>query len=100
MLTFPSPTMKLRWLLVTAFGLLSSHLMAAEQRAAQWLIVTAPAFRSAIEPLVEHRKAEGMKVQVIQTTDVVTFKEILNCNSQKLAEHVRKLCREHKGPSY
>src|SRR5262249_54959875 len=74
--------------------------MATEQSTSQWLVVTAPAFRSAIEPLVEHRKAEGMKVQVIQTMDVVTWKEILNCDSQKLVEHVHKLCREHKGPSY
>jgi hypothetical protein len=62
--------------------------------------MTAPAFRSTIEPLVQHRKVEGMQVTVVQTTDILSPKEILNSDSQKLADHVRKLCREWKGPSY
>lgn len=93
--------MKIRWLLLTAAAFLAClPLTAAEQSASQWLVVTAPAFRSAVEPLLAHRKAEGMRVTVIQTTDTLSPKEILNSDSQKLAEHVRNLCREWKGTSY
>jgi hypothetical protein len=41
-----------------------------------------------------------MKVVVIETTDILTPKEILNRDSQKLAEHVRSLCRQAKGTCY
>jgi hypothetical protein len=35
-----------------------------------WIVVTAPEYRAAIEPLCGHRRAEGMDVQVISTADV------------------------------
>jgi hypothetical protein len=79
---------------------LPGRAISQEKPPAQWLVVTAPAFRSVIEPLCEHRKTEGMKVQVVQTTDVLSPQEILNCDSQRLAEHVRRLCREWQGTSY
>src|SRR4051794_27335521 len=37
----------------------------------QWLVVTAPAFRSALGPLCAHRRAQGLRVVVVQTTDVL-----------------------------
>jgi hypothetical protein len=75
-------------------------LFAEDKPASQWIVVTAPTFRTAIEPLVAHRKAESMRVTVIHTTDVLSSKEILNSDSQKLGDHVRKLCRDWKGTSY
>src|SRR6516165_6577121 len=34
-----------------------------------WISVTAPEFRAALEPLCEHRRAEGMDVRIISTAD-------------------------------
>ena len=66
----------------------------------QWIVVTAPAFRDAVEPLCEHRKSQGLRVRVVQTTDVLTPEEIVAGDAKKLREHVNKLCRDHKGTSY
>jgi hypothetical protein len=68
--------------------------------AAQWIVVTAPAFRKAVEPLCEQRKGQGMRVVVVQTTDVLDADAIRAGDARKLREHINKLCREHKGPSY
>ncbi len=67
---------------------------------AQWIVVTAPAFRPALEPLCEQRKAQNMKVVIVQTTDILSDKEIFTGDAAKLGEHVRKLCRESKGTNY
>jgi hypothetical protein len=68
--------------------------------AAQWIVVTAPAFRKAIEPLCEHRKKQGLQTVVVQTTDVLSAREIRTGEASKLREHVNKLCRAHKGASF
>jgi hypothetical protein len=72
----------------------------AAEPPAQWVIVTAPAFRDSIAPLCEQRKAQGMRVEVVQTSDVLTEKEILAADAGKLRERVNGLCREHKGSTY
>ncbi len=66
----------------------------------QWIVVTAPAFRTAIESLCEYRKAEGMKVVVIPTTDVLSKDEILASDGRKLAERLRAILKQAKGPCY
>src|SRR5262245_50398325 len=67
---------------------------------AQWVVVTAPAFRAALGPLIEHRKDQGLKVIVVPTTDVLTAAQLKAGEADKLRDHVRKLCKEHKGTSY
>lgn len=84
-------------LLCFAFAPLSVR---AEEKPPQWIVVTAPAFRTAIEPLCEYRKAEGMKVVVIPTTDVLSKDEILAGDGKKLAERLRAILKETKGTSY
>jgi hypothetical protein len=84
----------------TVLLLLLPSAVRADATPAQWVVVTAPAFRDALEPLCEHRKAEGFRVVVVQTTDVLTAKEIRAGEAQKLRERVNKICREHKGTSY
>ena len=64
------------------------------------LTISRKAFRDALEPLCEHRKAQHMHVTVVQTTDVLGKKEILAGDADKLRERVNKLCRDAKGPSY
>jgi hypothetical protein len=72
----------------------------AAEPPARWVVVTAPAFRSAVEPLCGRRRAAGMDVRVVQTSDVLSQKEVLLGEAGKLREHVNKLCRDAKGPSY
>lgn len=66
----------------------------------QWIVVTAPAFRKAVEPLCEQRNNQGMRVVVVQTTDVLSQDEIRTGQARKLREHINKLCRKYQGPSY
>ncbi|HEY7428159.1 MAG TPA: C25 family cysteine peptidase [Gemmataceae bacterium] len=68
--------------------------------AAQWIVVTAPSFRKAVEPLCAQRKNQGLHVVIVQTTDVLTDEEVRAGKARKLREHINKLCREYKGPSY
>ncbi len=84
----------------TIAALFVAALPACGASAAQWIVVTAPAFRKTIEPLCEQRKQQGMHVVVVQTTDVLRPDEIRTGAVRKLREHVNKLCRTHKGPSY
>lgn len=58
---------------------------------AQWIVVTAPAFRAALDPLCEHRQAQGL--QVVRLTDP-------GADAGKLRDRVQQLCRKHAGPSY
>jgi hypothetical protein len=67
---------------------------------AQWIAVTAPAFRQAIEPLCQQRKSQGLRVVVVQTTDILDRDDICSGRGFKLREHINKLCRAHRGPSY
>ncbi len=66
----------------------------------QWIVVTAPALRAALEPLCEHRKAQGMRVQVVQTTDVLREEDILTGAAARLRARVNRLCEDFKGTSY
>ena len=90
------------WLLVTlALAIAPTYLPAQEKdRAAQWIVVTAPAFRDAITPLCERRKADGMHVVIVQTTDILSAKQLRDGDSGPLKDHVNELCRKAKGPSY
>lgn len=73
---------------------------AATPTAEQWVVVTAPPFRAAVQPLCEHRKAQGMRVAVVQTTDVLSPDELRAGDARKLRARVRQLCRDFKGTSY
>jgi hypothetical protein len=75
-------------------------LRAEDAPAAQWVVVTAPAYRKAIGPLCEQRKAQGMRVEVVQTTDLVSERDAAAGEAEKLRERVVKLCREFKGSNY
>jgi hypothetical protein len=89
-----------RWWLALLCLLLPACAGAAETPPAQWVVVTAPAYRSVVEPLCAQRKAEGMQVEVVETTDVLGEREILAGEAGRLRERVNALCRTAKGPSY
>ena len=69
-----------------------------EHASAQWLVVTAPAFRAELAPLIEHRRAEGLEVVVVVTTNVLTREQI--GNAIPLEAHIRELFEQTKGPKY
>jgi len=89
-----------RRLFLLAVAFLWPSMVGAAEPVPQWLLVTAPAYRQALEPLCAHRKAEGFSVTVVQTTDVLTPKEILTGDAGKLRDKVNQLCKEHKAPCY
>jgi hypothetical protein len=82
-----------------AIVLLFPALTVAASPPAQWIVVTAPAFRKAVEPLCQQRKKQGLQVVVVQTTDVLRNEDIRAGDGGKLREHLHKLCRQYKGPS-
>jgi hypothetical protein len=65
----------------------------------QWIVVTAPAFRAAVEPLCQARRSQGLRVVVVTTTDVLTRAELRAGQAGQLRDHVRALCRAHHGNS-
>src|SRR5262245_11879337 len=73
---------------------------AGETPPGRWVVVTAPAFRAAVEPLAAHRKAQGFDVVVLPTTDALTPQELLGGDAGKLRDRVRRLCGEAKGPAH
>jgi hypothetical protein len=77
--------------------LVSQRVQATE---AQWIVVTAPALREAVRPLCDQRKSQGFRVVVVQTTDDLDAKQIREGDASKLRDHINKLCRDFKGPSY
>src|SRR5216684_3347150 len=85
-------------LLLAVLVLLPERAFAEE--APQWIVVTAPAFRETLEPLCELRKSQKLRVAFVQTTDVLSKKEILAGEADKLRERVNQLCLDGKGPSY
>ncbi len=90
----------LRYGLAVGMFLLAAVSAGAAPRTGQWIVVTAPAFRKALEPLCEQRKGQGLDVVVVQTTDLLSVEELRAGDSRKLRQHVNKLCRDHKGRSF
>ena len=89
----------LRFVGTVAVWLLAS-VTASVAAEVQWIVVTAPAFRKAVEPLCQQRKSQGLHVVVVQTTDVLSREDIRGGRADKLREHINKLCRDYHGPSY
>ncbi len=84
-----------------ALALLSMAALAeAQQPQPRWIVVTAPAFRPAVEPLCVHRKAQGFKVILIETSAELSPNEIRAGNGEKLRARVNQLCREGDGRAY
>ena len=78
----------------------ASNVSAVGAPAPQWIVVAAPAFRDAVQPLLDYRKAQGFQTTTVLTTDVLSAEEIRHSDGRKLRLCVNKLCRDHKGRSY
>jgi hypothetical protein len=91
--------MRPRWWLVLLVVLFAPRNGLTEPTG-RWIVVTAPAYRAAIEPLCQQRQSQGLKVTVVLTSDVLAPNEILSGESRKLRERVHQLCRGSREPSY
>jgi hypothetical protein len=89
------------WLCVVVFALAAPSLPAQEKsNPPQWIVVTTPALRDALQPLCERRRSEGMKVIVVLTTDVLSPQQLKDGDAGPLQNHVVELCKKAKGTSY
>ena len=86
------------WITSLQFFLFVS-VAAAESPDRQWILVTAPAYRAALEPLCTQRKAQGYHVTVVETSDVLSPEETRTGAAAKLRERLNRLCRDFKGSS-
>lgn len=68
--------------------------------AGQWIVAAAPAYRRALEPLCEQRKKQGFHVVVVRAEDILRPADLRSGDGRKLREHINKLCRDYRGPSY
>jgi hypothetical protein len=74
--------------------------VAADAPDRQWILVTAPAYREALEPLCKQRENQGFRVEVVRTTDILEKKQIVAGEADKLRARVRELCKNFRGTSY
>ncbi len=65
-----------------------------------WLVVTAPAFRAPLAPLIERRRAEGFRVLIVETTNVLSPEGIWLSQGGPLEARIRQFLEPGKGPSY
>jgi len=72
---------------------------AADGPAGQWVLVTAPDFRPALAPLIEHRQAEGFKVVVLETTEVLSQGQMHQRDGTPLQARLNELVQHYPGRS-
>ncbi len=95
-----------RGFLAAAQGQTSSHGVpgdeghAAPNLPAQWILATAPAFHEPLKPLIDRRRADGLKVMVVDTTNVLSAAQIRAGNGAALQAYLEPLVRNYDGPSY
>jgi Peptidase family C25 len=92
--------MQWKWVLVAIALLFFAESAGADPPQPRWIAVTAPEFRTAIEPLCAHRKAQGFQVVIVETNAVLSPAEIRAGDGRKLRERVNQVCRESKEPTY
>ena len=92
--------MSSRMLLALLLLVVAGPLHAEDKPRTQWIVIAAPAYRKAVEPLCSQRKAQGMRVEVVVTTDVLSERAIRASEAGKLRERVVSLCHDFTGTSY
>ncbi len=82
------------------FAFLVLTIVGADAPPRQWVLVTTPVHRAALEPLCQLRKEQGFHVEVVNTTDLLSADEIRAGNADKLRARVNTLCRHFDGTSF
>ena len=75
----------------------TAHSGAAAVPTSQWIVVTAPALRPSLDPLIERRRAQGFKVVVVDTTNALTPAEIQQGDGAPLQKRLKDLCAQFHG---
>jgi Peptidase family C25 len=71
---------------------------AAEPPPSRWILVTTPALRPAVEPLCQHRRAEGMDVHVI-SVDELPKSDAANLGA-RITSEIEHARGDHSTPTY
>ena len=71
----------------------------ADDSVGQWIVVSPPDFRPALAPLIEHRQAEGFKVVVLETTDVLSREQLHQRDGTPLLARLNELVQHYNGRS-
>lgn len=77
-----------------------SQVSLAEAPSAQWIVVSAPALRSELDPLIARRRAQNYKVIVIETTNVLSAGQIQAGDGAPLQARLKDLAAQFTGPSF
>jgi arylsulfatase len=92
-----NPFKELYW---KQFGKENEPHAGARSSSAQWVVVAAPAFARELTPLVQQRQADGFKVTMLETTQVLTHEQIRGGNGAPLREHLQQIFGSDAGPKY
>jgi hypothetical protein len=56
----------------------------------EWLVLAAPAFRGTLLPLIEKRRADGFRVTVVETTNVLSLEQIQTGDGRALTSLIKR----------
>jgi hypothetical protein len=73
---------------------------AAQSTTGQWLVVTPPECDAILAPLIDRRRAEGFKVVVLKTTELLTPEQLQGGDGAPLRARLEALTKNVAGPSY
>jgi hypothetical protein len=86
--------------LITGAVLWTAFSGVAEPQPAQWIVVTAPACRSALDPLIARHRGQGLKVVVIESTNALTPAQIQHGDGAALQAYLKDLCSQFHGVNF
>jgi hypothetical protein len=79
---------------------IASRVDAVAPNPGRWLVITAPAFHADLQPLIDHRIAEGFEVRTLVTTNLLTADEIQSTNAIPLQAYIRDFARQTNSPCH
>lgn len=66
----------------------------------QWILITPPAFRPALRPLIERRQAQGFKVVVLETSEVLTREQLHQRDASPLRARLNRIFQQNQRADY
>ena len=66
----------------------------------QWILITAPALKDALDPLKKQRADQGFEVTALVTTDILSPEELAAGNGQKLKDRIDQLAAPAPAQTY
>lgn len=81
-------------------GLFVAVSIAAAEDSAQWIVVTPPAFRGVLAPLIKQREAQGFKVLILDTSEVFSLEQLQHGDGAPLLARLKALAPPGHGPEY